>query len=279
MCLHHTTVRTEDTVINLTNQTLDEGLLSLLQKGLNFAISPGAIPIEDTLASVEKTLHELPVEIAEEIRQETGRIIKNSARPADNLTKSERSALKTLKSNTELTILKADKGNATVVLNTTDYKQKIYALLEDPAYRRLTKDPTNSTERKTSLLLKRSTLTEDIRKQLRPSGSRPPRFYGLPKIHKEGVPLRPIVSNIGAPTYQLSKYLAGLLTQLTGDSPHHIKNSTHFIQILNSIQIQPTDMMVSFDVVSLFTNVPIEDSIQLLSKHFEHSILALFTQD
>jgi hypothetical protein len=34
--------------------------------------------------------------------------------------------------------------------------------------------------------------------------------------------------------------------------------------------------MVSFDVVSLFTNVPIKDSIQLLSKHFEHSILALF---
>jgi hypothetical protein len=35
-------------------------------------------------------------------------------------------------------------------------------------------------------------------------------------------------------------------------------------------------MMVSFDVVSLFTNVPIEDSIQLLSKHFEQSTLALF---
>ena len=63
--------------------------------------------------------------------------------------------------------------------------------------------------------------------------SRPPRLYGLPKIHKEGFPLRPIVSNIGAPTYQLSKYLAGILRQLTGNSTHHVKNSFQFVQMLN----------------------------------------------
>jgi hypothetical protein len=67
------------------------------------------------------------------------------------------------------------------------------------------RDPTDSTEWKTTLLFKKSTLTEDTCKQLHPAGSRPPRLYGLPKIHKERVPLRPIVSNIGTPTYQLSK--------------------------------------------------------------------------
>ena len=113
--------------------------------------------------------------------------------------------------NTELTILPADKGNATVVLNTVDYKQKITSLLQVPSYRRLARDPTDSTERKTTLVLKKSTLTEDTCKQLRPAGCRPPRLCGLPKVHKEGVPLRPIVNNNGAPTYQLSKYLAGHL--------------------------------------------------------------------
>ena len=49
----------------------------------------------------------------------------------------------------------ADKGKATVVLNTSDYKQKISSLLEDPAYRKLAKDPTDSIERKTTLLLKK----------------------------------------------------------------------------------------------------------------------------
>jgi len=132
------------------------------------------------------------------------------------------------------------------------------------------------TERKTTLLLKKSTLTEDICKHLRPAGSRPPRLYGLLKMHKEGVPLRPIVRNIGTPTYHLSKYLAGLLSKFTGNSAHHVKNSLHFVQILESLRVQPEDLMVSFDVVSLFTNVPIVGSLELLSHHFEDDILTLF---
>jgi hypothetical protein len=121
-----------------------------------------------------------------EARQETVRIIKSSSRPRDNLTRAEREALRTLKKNTNHTILQADKGNATVVLNTLDYKQKITSILEDPSYRRLARDPTDSTERKTTLLLKKSALTEDICKQLCPAGSRPPRLYGLRRYIKRG---------------------------------------------------------------------------------------------
>jgi hypothetical protein len=39
--------------------------------------------------------------------------------------------------------------------------------------------------------------------------------------------------------------------------------------------IKPHDIMVSFDMVSLFTKVPIEDSLELLSHHFEDDVLAL----
>src|SRR5215469_1292483 len=273
---HQNIRKPKDTVINLSGHILDDGLHSLLQKGLNYAVTPRNLPIEDLLTGVEKAVQSLPVESAEEARQETVRIIKSPSKPRDNLTRTERAALRNLKNNTELTILPADKGNATVILNSTDYKQKINTLLEDSAYRRLTKDPTESTERKTTRLLKKSTLSEDICKQLSPSGSRPPRLYGLPKIHKEGVPLRPIVSNIGAPTYQLSKHLAGLLSPLTGKSTHHVKNSAQFTQTLDTIRIQPQEFMVSFDIVSLFTNVPIGDSLELLSQHFKKDILALF---
>ena len=100
--------------------------------------------------------------MAEDARQETVRIIKSSSRSTDNLTRAEREAPRTLKKYTELTILPADKGNATVLLNTVDYKQKISFLLDDPSDRRLAREPTDSTERKTTLLLKKSTPTEDI---------------------------------------------------------------------------------------------------------------------
>jgi hypothetical protein len=133
-------------VINLSGRTLDDGVSSILQKGLNYAVTPHTIPIEDILAGVEKAVQSLPVEMAEEASQETVRIIKSSSRPRINITRAESKALRTVKNNTDLTILLADKGNATVLLNTADYKQKITSILEDPAYRRLTRDPTDATE-------------------------------------------------------------------------------------------------------------------------------------
>jgi len=125
-------------------------------------------------------------------------------------------------------------------------------------------------------LLKKSSITEETRRQLCPARSRPPTLYGLPKIHKEGIPLRPIVSNIGAPTYQLSKHLSGLPNQYTGKTAHHVKNSFHFIRILESLKIKLGDLMVSFDVVSVFTSGPVEESLTLLSQHFNKDILALY---
>jgi hypothetical protein len=106
------------------------------------------------------------------------------------------------------------KGSAKVVLDTVDYNQKIGTLLQDPPHIRLAKGPTETVERKTTVfrvLLKKSTVTQKVCIRLGPASTRPLRLYGHPKIHKEGVSLRPNVRNIGAPTYQLSKYLAGAL--------------------------------------------------------------------
>jgi hypothetical protein len=55
--------------------------------------------------------------------------------------------------NTDITILSSDKEKATVEFNTVHSSQKFGALLQDPADRRLTKDPTETVERKTTLLL------------------------------------------------------------------------------------------------------------------------------
>ena len=162
-------------MFNLSNEILDDTVSSMLQKGLNFAVTPQSTPIENILTSVEKAISSLPIEKAEEARQIV-RILKNPPRPKYNLKRTERAALKTIKNKLNLNILPADKGNATVILNTSDYKQKISSLLQDPAYKKLTKDPTDSIERKTTALLKKSSIPEETRRQLCPAGSRPPRL-------------------------------------------------------------------------------------------------------
>jgi hypothetical protein len=146
------------------------------------------------------------------------------------------------------------------------YEEKVCLLVQQPTYQKLKKDPTSKLERQVKELIKSSSIPQEDQRRLLPSASKPPRFYGLPKIHKEGVPLRPIVSQIGAPTYRLSKYLAQSLQQFVGQSPSCVKNSDHFIDILKRTVIGQDDLLVSFDVVSLFTNVPVRESVEIISE-------------
>ena len=48
-------------------------------------------------------------------------------------------------------------------------------------------------------------LKDDLYRRLYPTGAGSPKFYGLPKIHKPGIPLRPIISSIGTVTYNTAK--------------------------------------------------------------------------
>jgi hypothetical protein len=61
-------------------------------------------------------------------------------------------ALRSLKANDLLTVLPSDKGNAAVLLGTSDYNKKIANFLQDKTYAKLKKDPTDAIERKTVLL-------------------------------------------------------------------------------------------------------------------------------
>jgi hypothetical protein len=60
-------------------------------------VTPRTTPIEDILAAVEKAAQSLPVEMAEEAKQENVRIMKSSSKPTDNLTRAETEALRNLK--------------------------------------------------------------------------------------------------------------------------------------------------------------------------------------
>ena len=105
--------------------------------------------------------------------------------------------------------MKQDKGRGVVIIDRTKYTEKCLAFLETNQFKRLTTDPTKTTERKTQRLLRKIKphLPENMYRKLYPTGSNPGQFYGLAKIHKlktgqgvDDLPLRPIISNIGTAT-------------------------------------------------------------------------------
>ena len=77
--------------------------------------------------------------------------------------------------------------------------------------------------------------------------------------------MRPILSNIGTATYDLSNYLAKLLSLLS-QSEYTIKNKKQFIEQIHMKQVPDGYKMVSFDVKSLFANVSLEKTIEITLK-------------
>ena len=97
-----------------------------------------------------------------------------------------------------------------------------------------------------------------------PTGCVPPKFYGLPKIHKPDTPLRPIVSSCGSVTYGLAKELAKILKPLVGKSPHHINLTQEFVEQVKHITLGPWECLSSYDVSALFTSVPVDPALNII---------------
>ena len=159
-------------------------------------------------------------------------------------------------------------------MNKTDYHQKCLELLnDDTTYKKLNSDPTNKYIRNITSVIKplkdSGAITPSIYKRIYPTTTESPKLYGLPKIHKPAVPLRPIVSSRGSITYNLAKLVAQILSPLQGKTPHYIKNSKDLIDKLSNYTLTPDEKLVSYDVSALFANVPIEGSLEVIKKKLE----------
>ena len=112
-------------------------------------------------------------------------------------------------------------------------------------------DPTSRIKSKLISLLKKikseGGIDDTQYKKMYPTGAVPPKFYGLPKIHKRSIPLRPIVSSRGSISYEVAKELARILKPLVGSSSHHIKNTGDFIEQIKHVTLQADETITSYD--------------------------------
>ena len=112
-------------------------------------------------------------------------------------------------------------------------------------------------------------ISDSLYNQLYPTAANIPKFYSLPKIHKEGVLLRPIVSSIGSVMYNTAKFLAKILRPLVGLNDHHIINSEDFISKIADLEVPPGQKLVSYNVSALFTSVLINEAIPVVRSKLE----------
>ncbi len=213
-------------------------------------------------------------EQAASLRADCVKILKRAPLPRHNVSRGEREALKRLKDERDIMILPADKGRAVVVMNSKGYTSKAKELLSDTTtYKPLKKDPTSkySTQviKKLQELKNSHEISETEYRKMYPTGCIVPRFYGLPKIHKKTVPLRPIVASRGSVTYQVARHLAHILSPLVTRNPHILKNSAELVKLMSPIQLEEDDVMVSFDVTALFPSVPVDRSLEVVQDLLE----------
>jgi len=213
-----------------------------------------------------------------------------------NILRGKKNAIDRLRSDDFIIIKTADKGGAVVIMDMEYYREKMeeqildshfYTEIADNADRKtmcairklLSKYPNCLTAKECDFLVNFEVKCSNI--------------YGLPKIYKSkhiqeatelqnaeyvkiyrpnDLKLRPIVAGPACPTHRLSELLDILLKPLLKYIPSYIRDDMDFIQHLPR-EVDPDSILVSFDVTSLYTNIPhnlgIEDINFWLEKHSE----------
>ena len=271
----------KDTVVNISSYKLSDDELDILKFGLTYryAIKPPQISKSHVFTTFELLHQDLKRHLvdkskANEVKSQIQHLATtyvNSYKPTPNDLKKLK-ILKKLKQNKDIIILRPDKGNRVVVLDKVVYNNTISDLLSDSSkFKKLQSDLTQGREGQLQCyvrkLKKQGLLSTDTYCDIYPTGSQPARLYGLPKLHKvkdpssTTPPFRPIVSSINTYNYNLAKYLCSLL------KPHISSEfcATDTFSFVREIQdIDFSDMfLVSYDVTSLFTNIPLSETIDL----------------
>ena len=163
-----------------------------------------------------------------------------------------------------------DKGIGMCIMKQEMYHKKLDAILNLPQFEKVTQTRKNAKkvvlkeeERALSTLKQLredEKIDETLFKTLKPIGSQPARLYGLAKIHKQSCPVRPVLSMPGSLYHRIGVQIAEWLSKV---SECQINTSTKEIaDNLKEVPLEEDEEIVSFDVASLYTNVPVTEAIE-----------------
>ena len=194
----------------------------------------------------------------------------------NNLTREERSALYNLKNDKNIVIKSADKDSAVVVLDRDDYIKEAEEQLGDKdIYEKVCNDPgplISTIHEAIEKIRKRGDLNADTIKYFMVKDPKFARFYLLPKIHKRlhDVPGRPVISNCGYYTENISSFLDFHLQPLAREVKSYIKDTNDFLKKLRSLPNLPDDIILcTVDVVGLYPNIPHDEGLSSLRKRLD----------
>lgn len=203
--------------------------------------------------------------------------LKNKCR--QNLSHKELSALRTLKLNRDIVIKKCDKGGGIAVMDYDFYHSRVMTMLNDP----ITYCNTNLNDaevikaRSDELIFElgdKGFLKRKQVKYLTNFDVRCPIFYGLPKVHKTNVPLRPIVSQINGPTCKINELVDKYLYVAEKHIPLLLQDTTAYLQLIDKHKkCAPGTILVTLDVSSLYTNIPHKEGTEWVCDFYEETLL------
>jgi len=271
--------------VNLSNKTIPDKVKLLLQLGEKFSVPTVEKDKEKTtvefIKCIEKNIFKEVNELGNHIRNQSIPIIKRLIKKSINLDKNEKLILSWIKltkrfaiNNPDVFFTKADKGNATVAMDLHEYNIKMTEIFSDSdTYTTVKKDPTkklgNQLRDTLTSWLKRDYIDIPTYRKLLVTDGLLPRAYGLPKLHKTGCPLRVIISSSQSPLYKLSHYLHNIINDSLPESKSSVGNSFKLVENLNGKILDSTNTLASLDVVSLFTNVPVENIYDAISNRWQ----------
>ena len=165
-----------------------------------------------------------------------------------------------------------DKGVGICIMKADDYHSKLQDILKLPQFRKLPKGRKNARnpalveEDRIIVILDKmladNKINDNIYEKLKPHGSQPARLYGTAKVHKDTLPMRPVLSMPGSAYYAIGVQVAEWLSKV----PECQINTSNkqIVDAIKNIELDSNTELVSFDVVSLYTNVTVNRSYRAL---------------